>query len=152
PVRLMIGTDRVVRADHQTLESTPNDRGEPCGRGDEPAERPLSACACSIDQDAAAVAAVWCAECVDPLLERACGIAAVEGDLGHQGMTQAVQQHVGRRRVLGRFRAEPLGPLAIPSNELRMAGACPITEPARDNGFIEMDEQALVELLDGWKR
>ena len=79
--RLVIGADRIVRADHDRVERAFRDGGELRCRGDEPAERPLSAWARRVDQDAASVAPARAAERIDPLLQRARRVPAALAEL-----------------------------------------------------------------------
>ncbi len=57
PARLVVGADRIVRADREALEGALEDRGEPRRRGDEAAERALGARARRVNQNAATRAA-----------------------------------------------------------------------------------------------
>jgi hypothetical protein len=54
-IRFVIGADRVIRANPQALQRVPKDVGKSGSGGDQTAQRPLGACACGVDQHAAAV-------------------------------------------------------------------------------------------------
>jgi hypothetical protein len=88
-------------------------------------------------------------QCIDAFLRRVRGIPAVEGDLGHQSLRQAVYEHIGASWMFGRIAAEALPPVQVAGKQLfltRLGGVARASAP--DRARIEVDEDTLAKLFD----
>src|SRR6266403_5211822 len=93
----MICTDRIARAQALALKSGLQDTGEAMGDFDEAAECSLISCARGVDQDAALdrLSGKTRKE-VYTFLQGAGRVTAVDRDLGHERMSQAVRHYIFR--------------------------------------------------------
>ena len=96
-VRFMIGADRIIGANPQSLQCAPKDMRKSGSGRDESPERALGARAGGVNQYAAAVEiapSTRPGQSVNPLLQRARRISAFQRDLRHQRMRNAVKQDI----------------------------------------------------------
>ena len=150
-VGLVVGADWIVGADGGALQCTAKNMRKAGHGPHQAAQGALRPRGGGVDQDAeAARRSANAGQGIDTLLERARRIAAVERDLRHQRMREAVQQNVRRPRVVWRLVRESSAPMSIAAEELVVTlSRCSLLEPFRNGGLVEVDEDTLAELLDG---
>ena len=95
--RIVVGAHRITRAEPEAFDCRSKDSGKSLGDLDKTAQGSLVPGRCGVNQNAAANRLMWCPrQEVDSFLQSACGVAAIDRDLGHQRMGEAVRQDVLR--------------------------------------------------------
>ena len=91
-VGFVIGAHWIIRADGCALENIAQDAGKSRRRSNEAAERALRSGGRRVNQDSTPGrgAAGRAGQGIDALLQRACRVAAVEGDFRHKRVRQTV--------------------------------------------------------------
>ncbi|ESY81893.1 hypothetical protein X740_07970 [Mesorhizobium sp. LNHC221B00] len=150
-VRFVIRANGIVRTDSKAIQRTSKNLGKPGSSRDEATQRSLGAGACRVDEDAATIdlAASLTRERVDPLFQRACRIAAIQGDLGHESMGNAVKQDVWRPWIRRRVACKSLLPMIIANQEFLISvRSRRVQQPALYRSLVKVNENALSKLLD----